>query len=134
MIELKGITWDHSRGFTPLTACCQRYHEQHNNVDIQWHKRSLQAFADFSVEQLSNQYDLLVIDHPAVGEANESGCLVDLTKYIDEGVLKDLQLNSTGSSYKSYAYKNAQLALPLDAATPVSCYRKDLLEKHNEAI
>jgi multiple sugar transport system substrate-binding protein len=134
MIELKGITWDHSRGFTPLVACCQRYHEQHPYMDVQWYKRSLQSFADFPVETLANDYDLLIIDHPFVGEAYYSGCFVHLDNHIDNTFLDDQLNNSTGLSYQSYAYNGAQLALPVDAATPVSCYRKDLLEQHNESI
>jgi len=131
MTELKGITWNHSRGFTPLVACCQRYAEQHPGVHVEWHKRSLQAFADFSVEALSKQYDLLIIDHPSVGEAFENKCLVDFHQYLSGDILDELSANSTGLSYKSYTYKNAQLALPVDAATPVSSYRKDLLQQHN---
>ena len=134
MIELKGITWDHSRGFTPLVACCQRYHEQHPYVDVQWYKRSLQSFADFSVETLANDYDLLIIDHPFVGEAYYSGCFIHLNNYIDHYFLDDQLHDSTGLSYQSYTYNGAQLALPVDAATPVSCYRKDLLKENREPV
>jgi multiple sugar transport system substrate-binding protein len=134
MVELKGITWDHSRGFTPLVACCQRYHEKHPYVDVQWHKRSLQSFADFSVETLADDYDLLIIDHPFVGEAYHNGSLVRLDKYIDKQFLADQLNNSTGLSYQSYFFNGAQLALPVDTATPVNCYRKDLLEYYNESV
>ena len=44
-IVLKGITWNHSRGITPLLAASQRFHELHPHVEIQWNKRTLQQFA-----------------------------------------------------------------------------------------
>lgn len=134
MITLKGITWDHSRGHTPLVACCQRYGELHPHVQVQWHKRSLQAFADYSVEALAKQYDLLIIDHPSVGEAFESNCLIDFKQHISKPALEELQAHAAGASFNSYTWNAAQLALPVDAATPVSCYRKDLLEEKGIAI
>lgn len=134
MIVLKGITWDHSRGFTPLVACCQRYGELFPGVQVDWQKRSLQHFADFSVEALAKKYDLLIIDHPSVGEAFDSNCFVNFKQYVNSKVLVELEAHSTGASFQSYAWNNAQLALPVDAATPVSCYRKDLLQENDTIV
>jgi len=63
-IILKGITWNHSRGFLPMVATAQRFAELYPNVQITWEKRSLQAFADYSIQELAERFDLLVIDHP----------------------------------------------------------------------
>ena len=63
-VVLNGITWGHSRGITPLFATAQRYSELHPDVEINWEKRTLQEFADYSIEKLTSQYDLLIIDHP----------------------------------------------------------------------
>ena len=60
-ILLKGITWGHSRGFLPMVATAQRFHETHSDVRIEWDIRSLQEFADFSIAGLAQVYDLLVI-------------------------------------------------------------------------
>ena len=64
-IVLNGITWGHSRGITPLLAVSQRYSELNPGVEIKWKKRTLQEFADFSIEELTKDYDLVVI---GVGE------------------------------------------------------------------
>ena len=40
--------------------------------------RSLQQFADASVEQLAEHFDLLVIDHPSVGACAAAGALLPL--------------------------------------------------------
>ena len=61
-IVLKGMTWGHSRGITPLLAFSQRFTELYPNVEIIWEKRSLQQFADFPIEKLAEQYDLLIVD------------------------------------------------------------------------
>ncbi|VGO22014.1 CoA transferase [Pontiella sulfatireligans] len=68
-IKLRGMTWDHSRGFTPMVATAQRFHELHPEIDISWSKRSLQEFADRPLGELAEQFDFLVIDHPWTGFA-----------------------------------------------------------------
>lgn len=77
-IHLRGIAWNHTRGYVPMVATAQRYHEMYPHVDIQWEKRSLQAFADAPIEVLAQTYDLLVIDHPFVGYAAAHPVLVPL--------------------------------------------------------
>ena len=79
---LKGITWGHSRGITPLLAAAQRWSELHPGVTITWDKRSLQQFADHPIEKLTEQYDLLIIDHPWVGRAASLQCVLPLDNYL----------------------------------------------------
>lgn len=133
-VELKGITWGHSRGFTPLVACSQRYAELHPEINITWKKRTLQEFADFPIERLVREYDLLIIDHPWVGAAAATGCVLPLDRFLSESYLDDQLKHSVGSSHESYHYGGHQWALAIDAATPVASYRKDLLEKNKAAI
>ncbi len=133
-IVLNGITWGHSRGITPLLAVSQRYSELHPGVDIRWKKRTLQEFADFPIEQLTKDYDLLIIDHPWVGCAAATHCIVPLNEYLSPQYLGDQLNNSVGDSHLSYNYNNSQWALAIDAATPAASLRKDLLEKNNIAV
>lgn len=126
---LRGITWNHSRGYTPMVATSQRFSERHPEVQIIWEKRSLQAFADEPIAELSKRYDLLVIDHPWAGFAADGGVLEPLDAWMPEGFLEDLAKNSVGQSFASYSFDQKQWALPIDAAAPVSVYRSDLLEK-----
>ena len=58
---LKGITWDHTRGLLPMVATAQRFSELNPDIEISWEKRSLQDFADSSIESLAKRFDLLVI-------------------------------------------------------------------------
>ena len=127
-IILNGITWGHSRGITPLLAASQRYSELYPEVEIRWKKRTLQEFADFPIEKLTKDYDLLIIDHPWVGCAAAIGCVLPLNEWLPQSYLEDQLKNSVGHSHPSYNYDNKQWALALDAATPAASYRKDLFE------
>jgi len=128
-MSLKGITWNHSRGFTPMAATAQRFSELNPAIEITWEKRSLQAFADFSIQELAERFDLLVIDHPWAGFAAKTGSILPLNKYLPAAYLKDQEDNTVGHSYESYRYDGHQWALPIDAATPVAASRPDLLQQ-----
>lgn len=133
-IVLQGITWAHSRGYTPLQAYAQRFAEKNPGVEINWKRRTLQEFADFPIEKLTEQYDLLIIDHPWVGCAAATGCVLPLDQYLSEEYLQDQLQNSVGHSHQSYHYGGHQWALAIDAATPVASYRADLLKAANTAV
>ncbi|MEX1117357.1 MAG: hypothetical protein WEB60_01055, partial [Terrimicrobiaceae bacterium] len=102
MIELKGITWDHSRALPPLVATAQRYEETHAGVRIRWEKRSLHEFGHMSVEVLAERFDLVVIDHPWAGFAFARGLFLDLFPLMDASAGDDLRQNSVGPSFGSY--------------------------------
>ncbi|EIJ40717.1 ABC-type sugar transport system, periplasmic component [Galbibacter orientalis DSM 19592] len=133
-ILLKGITWDHSRGYTSAVATAQRFHELNPNVEIVWEKRSLQAFADEPIDQLAKRYDLLIIDHPWAGFAARTGVIISLSKHLPKDFLDDQLANSVGKSHESYCFDGYQSALAIDAATPVAASRPDLLEKLGKEI
>jgi len=132
--ELRGITWDHPRGIAPMRATAAMYERAHPNVHITWTVRSLQAFGDQSIEQLAAMYDLLVIDHPFVGAAARSGCLVALETRLPEAFLRAQAHESVGASYESYTYDGHQWALPIDAAAQVAAYRPDVLDARDLAV
>lgn len=133
-IVLNGITWAHSRGITPLLAAAQRFSELHPQVEINWKKRTLQEFADYPIEKLTEQYDLLIIDYPWVGCAATTGCVLPLEEYLSEEYLENQLKNSVGYSHLSYHYGGHQWALAIDAAAPVASYRADLLRKNNMPV
>ena len=129
-IHLKGITWNHSRGFTSVVATAQRFHELNSNVEITWEKRSLQAFADEPINELAKRFDLLVIDHPWAGFAARTEVILPLDKFLPKDFMDDQVANSVGKSHESYSFNNHQWALAIDAATPVAASRPDLFKKH----
>jgi multiple sugar transport system substrate-binding protein len=133
-VILNGITWGHSRGLTPLLAMAQRYSELYPGIEIRWKKRTLQEFADFPIEKLTEQYDLLIIDHPWVGCAAATKCVLPLQEYLPKEYMQDQLDHSTGASHLSYNYENSQWALAIDAATPAASHRADLFIKNKKQV
>ena len=130
MTELRGITWQHTRGYLPMVATAQRFQELYPDVHIHWEMRSLQSFADQSISRLAETFDFLVIDHPFAGRAARGDVLLPLDEFLEPSFLEDQKVNSVGLSYESYRYAGHLWALPTDTATPVSGTRMDLLAKH----
>jgi multiple sugar transport system substrate-binding protein len=126
-VTLRGITWDHDRGLKPLLAAAAAYAERAPNLRVEWQVRSLQAFADEDVVSLAERFDLIVLDHPSIGDAVERECLVPLDEHLDRTFLRDQEANSVGRSYESYMWDGHVWALAIDAAAQVASYRPDLL-------
>jgi multiple sugar transport system substrate-binding protein len=128
VIELRGVTWHHVRGWGGLRAAAAVFEAEHPDVRITWEARSLQRFADQPVEELE-RYDLIVLDHPSIGEAVERGAIVPLEDLLDDGFLVDQRKNSVGSSAASYVWRGRTYGLAIDVAAQVASYRPDLLER-----
>ena len=126
---LRGITWNHSRGFVSVVATAQRFSETRPEVEIVWEKRSLQEFADAPIQGLAERYDLLVIDHPWAGYAAHSRALLPLQELVPADFMADQAAHAVGQSHASYIFDGGQCALAIDAATPVASYRADLLAR-----
>lgn len=133
-VILRGIAWNHSRGFPPLVATAQRFEELQPGVEIRWEKRSLHDFGHADLRPLAEYYDLAVIDHPMMGIARESHALLDLNTLLDQPFVAELASDSAGKSYESYCYKEGLFALPIDAAAPAASYRPDLLERRGAEL
>jgi multiple sugar transport system substrate-binding protein len=126
-VVLRGITWEHARGYGSVAAAAEAYREVAPDVEVRWEFRSLQAFADQALEQLVEDYDLLVIDHPHIPLAAEHGLLAPLDGAGHDEELAVLAGQSVGLSHESYRHQGRQWGLATDAAAQVAAYRPDLL-------
>ena len=127
MERYRGITWNHPRGYCALEAASLIW--QGRGLEIQWERQSLEDFESRGIEELSGLYDLMVIDHPHVGQAATSGCLHPLESWLALGELIELDQKTVGPVLLSYCYSGRHWALPLDAATQVAAFRPDLIPK-----
>ena len=134
MTELKGIAWDHPRGYEPLIALSGMYSEKHPDVRIKWDVRSLKEFGDMPIEDLIERYDLITIDHPYMGQAHENKLLLNLKPRLLSYELDVHAEQSVGPGFQTYFFNDHLYALPIDAAALVAAYRKDLLEQHQLAL
>jgi len=128
IIRLNGMTWDHPRGYDPLIACSQAW-AQRTGIHIHWDKRSLQDFESYPVHVLAQQYDLIVIDHPHVGQIAAQDCLLPLDDGLSEQTLAELQAASVGPSLASYRWQERLWALPVDATAVVQAWMPDRLRQ-----
>ncbi|RWQ44562.1 MAG: extracellular solute-binding protein [Mesorhizobium sp.] len=125
-VTLKGMTWSHPRGYDPMVACSALW-KQRTGVTIEWDKRSLQDFESFPVEELARAYDLIVIDHPHVGQITAENCLTSLDVAGREAERAALAAGSVGRSYQSYNWQGRQWAFPIDTASQVQAWRPDMI-------
>ncbi len=127
-VSLRGITWNHSRAFPPPVATAQRFEEQNQNVQIRWERRSLHEFGHADLSSLSQSFDLLVIDHPMLGDVEQAGNLLDLHPMLPPEALNELTKDATGPCLESYWFHDRLYALPIDAAAPAASCRPDILD------
>ncbi|WP_381801583.1 carbohydrate ABC transporter substrate-binding protein [Streptomyces niveus] len=113
-----GLTWDHPRGYDALAASAGDL--------VHWSVQPLEGFESHPLDDLCARYDLVVLDHPHLGEALAAGCLVPLDDLFTSEELHRWRARSIGSTMRSYAMEGVQWALPLDAATQVAATRTDL--------
>ena len=133
-ITLRGLTWDHPRGYAPLLGGAPEYEKQHPEIKIHWNRRTLREFGEAPIEPYLDRYDLLIVDHPFVGFAAAHGALVNLAPSISEAEKLRFAADSLGPSWESYWYGAGLWAFPIDAATQVASYRPDLLPALSLAV
>ena len=126
-LEYTGLTWDHPRGFEPLDAAARNLVKENGGLRIQWSKQPLEGFESHPIESLAEQYDLVVIDHPCLGEVSESKCFFPMEELFPAEELSGWSKDAVGHSYESYNYQGKQWALPLDAAAQVCALRADII-------
>lgn len=123
-----GLTWDHPRGYNALAAAAARLNPQRDGLSLSWERQSLEGFEAHPIADLCARYDLVVLDHPHVGEAVATQCLQPLESLFSANEIASLARHTIGPCLSSYRYRGVHWALPLDAATQVMAYRADLLD------
>jgi multiple sugar transport system substrate-binding protein len=127
---LRGITWDHPRGYAAL-AELERLDAVADTrygavpVPLGWDRQPLNGFESRPIADLARRYDLLVIDHPGLGTARAA--LHPLEELFSSAELAAWADAAVGPSFGSYRYAGHQWALPLDAATQVCMIRAELM-------
>jgi len=119
MSDFVGLTWDHPRGRKALQAA--------DFTGLRWDVQPLEGFESSPIEELAERYDLIVLDHPHLGDALEANCLRPLDELFSAEELAAWSTDAVGPSFASYTVGGHTWALPLDAATQVSARRPDLL-------
>ena len=59
MIELKGMTWDHSRGYDPMIATSEEFKKKNDNNNGLWLVQGQESLADWAIWPFIRQYRLV---------------------------------------------------------------------------
>lgn len=125
----RGLTWDHPRGYDALAQAAQLVNADRERPLIGWDKQPLEGFESAPIAQLAADHDLLVLDHPHIGEAVASNCLHPLEDLFSAEQIKRWQVQSVGPAMASYQWGGKNWALPLDVATQVMVRRADVISR-----
>jgi len=131
MTRLRGLTWRHPRGVSPLRATAAAYALLHPDTTIQWDDLPWHQFWQVSVNEMrghSGCYDLYLFDHPWVGELAENGWRIPLDIFLSTEQRADLEADADPASYQSYVWGKQAWGLPVDAACHVLVFHPDLVE------
>src|SRR3546814_19706626 len=71
LMRTRGLTWDHPRGYNALAAAAAT----RTDGELGWDKQPPEGFEAHPIADLCARYDLVVLDHPPVGDAVAAGCL-----------------------------------------------------------
>lgn len=128
MARYRGLTWDHPRGRNALEAAAARTRGTHGEQLIEWDVHPLEGFESSPIAELASRYDVIVLDHPHLGDALAADALRPLDTVFDAELLGSLADGCVGPSYRSYLAHGRPYALPLDAATQVAVWLPEELD------
>lgn len=115
----RGLTWDHPRGTLALRAASAGAPGV-PPCDIEWDAQPLEGFESTSIGDHADRYDLVVLDHPHLGEAISHGSLRPIDEIVGPQSIARIRRATIGNSAASYELDGRLWALPLDAAAQVS--------------
>lgn len=121
----RGLTWDHPRGYDALAEAARRVNAGRATPLIHWDTQPLEGFESAPIAALAAAHDLLVLDHPHIGEAVAEDCLIPLEDLYPADRIAAWDAESVGPSLASYRWAGKTWALPLDVATQVMVRRPD---------
>ncbi|MEO5760606.1 MAG: extracellular solute-binding protein, partial [Mesorhizobium sp.] len=132
MTKLRGLAWDHRRCWGPLDASVGSYCAAHPGLEIAWDRRSLYEFGEGAIDEVLGTYDLVVFDHPFIGEIASDRLMVPFDQHLTAEQRRFFEQDSVGKSWQSYAREGSQWALPIDAACQVASFRPDLMARYGD--
>lgn len=113
-----GLTWDHPRGYDALAAAA-RASSVESDLDLSWAKQPLEGFESRPIAETLRDYDLVVLDHPHLGDAIDSGQITPLESVFERGEIEAWRGRTIGAAMASYQVGASSYALPLDVAAQV---------------
>jgi multiple sugar transport system substrate-binding protein len=130
-VSLGVLAWDHPRATLPLAASSQAW-QRLTGEPLTIRTRSLQSFGD-EVPGAGGT-DLVLIDHPHVGQAAAGGAILALDDLLGAAELAALAADSAGLSHASYGYDGRQWAVAVDASCQAMAVGGDLVDSLPDVV
>jgi multiple sugar transport system substrate-binding protein len=137
VIRLRGITWEHRRGFDPLVATAKSYHQLRPDVVVEWERMSFHDCYHTSRNHCYNgitDVDFVAFDYPNTGDYAANGWVLPLDELMTPAQKADLEADADPRSLESYHFDGHLWGLPIDAACHILVYRPDLLGVDGTAL
>jgi multiple sugar transport system substrate-binding protein len=128
MARYRGLTWDHPRGRLALERAALAAVSVEGDALISWDAHPLEGFESAPIAEIAAGYDVIVLDHPHLGDAIASDAIRPADEVFDAGLLRSLERGCVGPSYRAYVMDGRPWALPLDAATQVAVFRPEAMD------
>ncbi|HET7412059.1 MAG TPA: carbohydrate ABC transporter substrate-binding protein, partial [Pararhizobium sp.] len=116
--RFSGLTWDHPRGYRALEAASE-------SGPVAWVRQPLEGFESHPIADLAARHDLLVLDHPHIGEAIAEACLQPIEDWFTPADIAGWASGTIGRTLESYRWDRRHYALPLDVAMQVAARDPD---------
>jgi multiple sugar transport system substrate-binding protein len=120
MARYRGLTWDHPRGRLALERAAALATDAAGERLIEWDAQALEGFEASPIESLAARYDVIVLDHPHLGDAIAAEAIRPLDTLFPAEFLAAVARDAVGPSAASYTLDGRLWALPLDAAAQVA--------------
>lgn len=127
MTAYRGLTWNHPRGTEALRHTAALFSRGSHGDTLVWDSQPLEGFESHPIAELCERYDLVVLDHPHLGDALAAGCLQPIDRFVPAADIADWRNNTVGWSAASYTVDGKLWALPLDAAAQVAAANPELV-------
>ncbi|MYX17647.1 extracellular solute-binding protein [Streptomyces sp. SID8374] len=124
MTDYRGLTWEHPRGTVALRAAASHFSAEAHEHTLTWDSQPLEGFESHPIGELCERYDLVVLDHPHLGDALEADALRPLDELLPPAVLQEWRTAVVGSAARSYTVDGRLWAAPLDVATQVAALHR----------
>lgn len=121
---IRALGWDHPRCRLPMVAASDVW----TGEPVQWQWRSLEEFGDQPAHAVAASCDLLIIDHPSIGEAVAAHAIVPVDAHVPAAALRAIRDDVLGPNIAAYERDGRLWALPVDAASQAAAWRDGILE------
>lgn len=111
-MTLRLLAWDHPRATAPLAACAIAWREQ-TGEQLVVETRSLASFGDETPDP--GRHDLVLIDHPHIGQAATAGAILALDELVGADTLAALEADSVEPP-GVYRWRGSCWAIGVDSA------------------